>query len=117
MSGRKARWVGELRAAGVGVRRVLMVHDNTPHSSDLFDMVITALDPAVVFDLVHLPGGRTNGGSATTPGNCLAMDIEQAHKIGREVAVHTITGEPAPEIVRLVPEQEYELLLLEDPAA
>jgi amino acid transporter len=117
ISERKARSVGELRAAGVGVRRVLMVHDNTPHASDLFDMVITALDPAVVFDLVHVPGGRTNGGSSLTPGNCLAMDIEQAHKIGREVAVHTITADPGPEIVRLVQEQEYDLLVLEDPAA
>ena len=32
ISERKARTVAELRAAGVGVRRVLMVHDNTPHS-------------------------------------------------------------------------------------
>jgi hypothetical protein len=117
ISERKARSVGELRAAGVGVRRVLMVHDNTPHASDLFDMVITALDPAVVFDLVHLPSGRMNGGSSATPGNSLEMDIEQAHKIGREVAVHTVTGEPGPEIVRLVQEQEYDLLVLEDPAA
>src|SRR6185437_12083856 len=74
-------------------------------------------DPAVVFDLVHVPGDRTNEGSATAPGNCLAMDIEQAHKIGREVAVHTVTADPGPEIVRLVQEDEYDLLVLEDPAA
>jgi hypothetical protein len=45
------------------------------------------------------------------------MDIEQAQMIGREVAVHTVTGDPGPEIVRLVQEQEYDLLVLEDPAA
>jgi amino acid transporter len=117
ISERKARSVGELRAAGVGVRRVLMVHDNTSHASDLFDMVITSLDPAVVFDLVHVPNGRANGATASTPGSSLAMDIEQAHKIGREVAVHTVTGDPGPEIVQLVQDQEYDLLVLEDPAA
>src|SRR4029077_12654732 len=54
ISERKARTVAELRAAGVGVRRVVMAHDNTPHSSDLFDAVLTALDPDVTFDLVHV---------------------------------------------------------------
>src|SRR4029077_7742220 len=64
ISERKARSVGELRAAGVGVRRVLMVHDNTPHASDLFDAVLTMLDPDVVFDLAQLANGQpANGGT------------------------------------------------------
>jgi hypothetical protein len=117
ISERKARSVGELRAAGVGVRRVLMAHDNTPHSCDLFDTVITALDPDVVFDLAHVPSGRTNGGEPITAASCLTLDIEQAHAIGREVAIHTITGDPGVEIVRLVKDNEYDLLVLEDPAA
>ena len=36
ISERKARSVAELRAAGVGVDRVLLVHDGSPASSDLF---------------------------------------------------------------------------------
>ena len=36
ISERKARSVAELRAAGVGVDRVLLLHDGTPASSDLF---------------------------------------------------------------------------------
>src|SRR5262249_59666247 len=44
---RKARSVQELRAAGVGVDRVLMVHNDTPSSSDLFQAVLTLLDPKV----------------------------------------------------------------------
>jgi hypothetical protein len=36
ISERKARTVAELRAAGVGVDRVLMLHDATPQSSDVF---------------------------------------------------------------------------------
>jgi hypothetical protein len=117
ISERKARSVGELRAAGVGVRRVLMVHDNTPHSCDLFDTVITALDPDVVFDLAHVPGAGANGGGPISATSCLTLDIEQAHKIGREVTVHSTTGDPGPEIVRLVETGDYDLLVLEDPAS
>src|SRR5438132_2427358 len=55
ISERQARSVAELRAAGVGVDRVLLIHDGTRASSDLFDAVMTMLDPAVVLDLVAVP--------------------------------------------------------------
>ncbi len=45
ISERKARSVAELRAAGVGVDRVLLLHDGSPASSDLFQAVLTMLDP------------------------------------------------------------------------
>src|SRR5581483_1178721 len=41
ISERRARNVAELRAAGVGIDRVLMLHDGTPGSSDLFQEVLT----------------------------------------------------------------------------
>ena len=41
--------MAELRAAGVGIDRVLMLHDGTPDSSDLFQELLTLLD-AQVFD-------------------------------------------------------------------
>ncbi len=114
ISERKARTVGELRAAGVGVRRVLMVHDNTPHCSDLFDAVLTTLDPDVVFDLVNLPNGSASNGSPA--GNTLQQDIERAEKIGREVAVHTLTEDRGPGIVRLAMDEDYDLVVLDAPA-
>ncbi len=81
ISERKARTVAELRAAGVGVRRVLMVHSNTPRSSDLFDLVLTALDPDVALDLVHLSnGGSTSGSSNGT--TSLLQDVERGQKVG-----------------------------------
>src|SRR5437764_2420779 len=52
ISERRARSVAELRAAGVGVDRVLLVHYGDPESSDLFDAVLTMLDPQVVLTLV-----------------------------------------------------------------
>src|SRR6185369_13710507 len=88
ISERQARSVAELRAAGVGVRRVLMLHDDTHHSRDLFDSVLTMLDPDVVFDLVHLADAapaeaQAGSGSSTAISSGLAQDVERAQKIGR----------------------------------
>jgi nucleotide-binding universal stress UspA family protein len=116
ISERKARTVGELRAAGVGVRRVVMVHDNTPHASDLFEAVLTTLDPEVVFDLAHLSNDRLTAGSSANGNNSLQQDVERAQKIGREVTVHTVKEDPGPEIVRLALENDYDLVVLDAPA-
>ncbi|MBI3863044.1 MAG: amino acid permease [Planctomycetia bacterium] len=116
ISERKARTVAELRAAGVGVRRVLMLHDNTSHSRDLFDTVLTMLDPDVVFDLVTLAGGKPQNGSSTASSTSLVQDVERAEKIGREVTVHTIEGEPGPAIVELALAHDYDLIVLDTPA-
>src|SRR5437868_2321364 len=65
ISERKARSVAELRAAGVGVDRVLLVHYERPESSDLFQAVLTMLDPDVALAVVPLgaePGDSPNGG-------------------------------------------------------
>src|SRR5262249_41426242 len=45
ISERRARSVAELRAAGEGVDRVLLVHEGTQAGSDLFQAVLTMLDP------------------------------------------------------------------------
>jgi hypothetical protein len=121
ISERKARTVAELRAAGVGVRRVLMAHDNTPHASDLFDAVLTTLDPDVVFDLVHLANGNGSNGKGANTGSVtvavsLMQDVERAEKIGREMTVHTLSGDPGPGIVKLTLEKDYDLVILDSPA-
>jgi amino acid transporter len=121
ISERKARNVAELRAAGVGVRSVLMLHDNTSHARDLFDAVLTMLDPDVVFDLVHLsalhqPEGISQGGSSILNNASLVQDVDRAQKIGREITVHTVQGDPGPAIVALVLEHDYDLIVLDAPA-
>jgi amino acid transporter len=121
ISERKARTVAELRAAGVGVRRVLMVHDNTNRSNDLFDVVLTTLDPDVLLDLVHLDLGHRDGETSSTgvaaSANSLAADVERAAKIGREITVHNLHEDPGPGIVRLALDEDYDLLVLDRPPA
>lgn len=114
VSERKARTVGELRAAGIGIRRVLMVHDNTPHAADLFEAVLTMLDPHVTFDLATVTGPpRSAGTSSTTLARSLLEDIELAEKIGRTPKVYELEGDPGADLVRLTIEKDYDLLVLD----
>ena len=76
--------------AGVGVRRVLMQHANTPRAHDLFDTILTALDPDVVLDVVSVGAEASANGSSGSLPNFLMQDVDQAEKIGRQVAVHKI---------------------------
>src|SRR5262249_26011919 len=52
ISERRARSVAELRAAGVGVDRVLLVHDGSRASGGLFGSVLTMLHPHGTLTLV-----------------------------------------------------------------
>src|SRR5436853_4189540 len=54
ISERRAKSVAELRAAGVGVDRVLLAHYGDTHSGDLFDAVLTMLDDKVALTLAPI---------------------------------------------------------------
>jgi amino acid transporter/nucleotide-binding universal stress UspA family protein len=110
ISERRARSVAELRAAGVGVDRVLLAHYGDPDSSDLFEAVLTMLDPQVVLTLVPV--------AATAPalgnGNgTLHKNLERAEQLGRAVEVRALSdGDPGAEIVRLAREGKFDLLIV-----
>jgi amino acid transporter len=106
---RQARTVAELRAAGVGVDRVLLGHDGSPESSDLFQAVLTMLDPQVVLDLVCIGNSPSPGNGSST----LSQDVERARQLGREIALHSAHhNDLAPEIIRLAQEGKYDLVIL-----
>lgn len=110
ISERQARSVAELRAAGVGVDRVLLAHDGSPENSDLYQSVLTMLDPQVALGLVPvIPPG-------TDPYNDPALvhqDEVRAKQLGRALEVHPApAGDPAAEIVRLAREAKYDLIIL-----
>ncbi len=110
ISERKARSVAELRAAGVGVDRVLLAHYGDPESSDLFEAVLTMLDPQVVLTLVPVKAkvpALANGDSI------LQKNLERAEQLGRHVEAHGLSdGDAGAEILRLAREGKYDLLIV-----
>ena len=109
ISERRARSVAELRAAGVGVDRVLLVHDGSPEGSDLFQAVLTMLDPQVELTFVTFNQGGNSFGNGES---LIQADRERAKQLGRELEVETLKGEPGPDIVRLAQEGRYDLIIL-----
>jgi nucleotide-binding universal stress UspA family protein len=96
ISERRARSVAELRAAGVGVRRVLLVHSATAEGSDLFGAVLTMLDPLVWLTVVPVTSA-----DQAEPSSWLQHDLERAHQLHREVEVSSLPGKAlAAEIVQ-----------------
>ncbi len=108
---RQARTVDELRAAGVGVDRVLLVHDGTRVGSDLFQSVLTMLDAQVVLGIVNLPGEDASV-------DLLEKDTERASVLGRDVTVHNIVNEDIGlGLVDLARESAYDILILPRPSS
>lgn len=109
ISERRARSVAELRAAGVGVDRVLLVHDGTPGSSDLFQGVLTMLDPQVALAMVPV---IPVGSEPLNGHNLVQQDKERAEKLGRELKIYQPEGAVEAEIVRLAHQDQYDLIIL-----
>jgi nucleotide-binding universal stress UspA family protein len=108
----RARTVAELRAAGVGVDKVLLTHDGSAAASDLFQGVLTMLDPEVVLGLVSLvpAGGEPHNGPSV-----VQQDRLRAEKLGRHLSVYEPTGDAGPELVRLAREGQYDIIILSPP--
>jgi nucleotide-binding universal stress UspA family protein len=110
VSERKARSVAELRAAGVGVDHVLMVHDGSPASSDLFQAVLTMLDLQVALSVVPLvpPGNEPLNGHGL-----IQQDRERAQQLDRELHIHEVNkSNAAAEIVELAHNNQVDLIIL-----
>jgi hypothetical protein len=112
ISERQARSVAELRAAGEGVERVLLVHDGTPAACDLFRTVLTMLDPQVALALVPAlaVGSKSNGEQ-----DVIQQEQKRASRLGRELVVcagDDVTGEG---ISRLAQDGQYDLIIVPVP--
>jgi amino acid transporter len=108
----QAHTVAELRDAGVGVRRVLLVHDCGRAGSDLFEAVLTMLDPHVALAVVPVAPG---GGEGQPDTGLLPQDRHRAEQLGRRVEVLAPHGDPAREVVRLAGEGHHDLLIVPAP--
>jgi amino acid transporter len=109
ISERSARSVAELRAAGVGVDRVLLLHDGSSANSDLFQAVMTMLDPQVVLGVLPISQDITE-----TPGGSVVVhqDEERARKLGRGLTVVHLAEPDGPAIVERLRQDQYDLVIL-----
>jgi amino acid transporter len=108
---RRARSVEDLRAAGVGVDRVLLVHEDSPAGLDVYHALLTSLDPAVALALAVLPAMDGRDGAGTLPGI-----REQAEQIGRELAAEPVEGDWGRDIVRRAKDGQFDLIIVPLPA-
>jgi amino acid transporter len=109
ISERSARSVAELRAAGVGVDRVLLLHDGSSGNSDLFQAVVTMLDPLVVLGVVPI---SPNGAEAPGGNGVVHQDEERARKLGRGLTVLNLAKTDGPTIVEKLRQDQYDLVIL-----
>ncbi|HEY7330167.1 MAG TPA: APC family permease [Gemmataceae bacterium] len=109
ISERKARSVAELRAAGVGVDRVLLLHDGSPANSDLFQAVVTMLDAQVALGIVPVvpsSSGPLNGRGV------VHQDEERARQLGRELQVISLPEPDGRAIVEQASKEQFDLIIL-----
>src|SRR5262249_28708787 len=106
---RQARSAAELRAAGIGVRRVLMAHDGAQTSRDVFEWLLTMLAPDVDLDLVavapHSPlpvNGQTG----------LEKDEQRAVQLGRKLKILDSHPQGGVDIVRLARDGHYNVIVI-----
>lgn len=104
---RRARSVAELRAAGVGVSRVLLVHADTPAGLDLYQAVLTALDPSVTLMLAVLPDDK-----GAAPGGTVETIRAQAEQLDRRIWTQALAGDPAAAVLALARFGAYGLIVL-----
>jgi nucleotide-binding universal stress UspA family protein len=87
-----------------------------PHAGDLFEAVLTMLDPDVTLDLATVIGPTRSPSAMQAVATSLTQDIERAENVGRNVGVHELAGEPGPELVRLAIEKDYDVIVLDGSA-
>jgi Universal stress protein family len=90
------------------VSRVLLIHDGTSSSHDLFQSVLTMLDPLVTLGLAVVPAA---GLRAEDIEQAIRADQARAKQLGREVPIAVVAGEPGHEIARMAREGHYDLIV------
>ncbi len=103
----RARSITELRAAGLGVRNALFVHFENLESSDLFEAILTMLDPKITLFVVRLPR------ACDAAQNRLQQDLLLAEQLRREVQKRDLGDQdPAAAIVRVAREDHADLIMM-----
>ncbi len=103
----KARSIAELRKAGIGADRVLLVLHDSRTGLDVFQSILTTLDPGVEFKALVMPAVDD------APSVAAQHAIEdQARQVGRKVAVSPIHRDDGGAIVHQAKEGGFDLIVL-----
>jgi nucleotide-binding universal stress UspA family protein len=106
---RRARSVAELREAGLGIQRVLLAHDGTQSSSDVFEWLLTMLSGSVQLDVVQAsPLSPTIANGVDT----LVKDRQWAMQLGRTLNVVTNDLQSGSQIVEISRKGGYDAIVL-----
>ena len=97
-----ARNVAELRAAGVGIKRVMAVLSDASEGLDLFQALMTLIDPQVPLSILMM--GEENGFQAKMK--------EQAEQVERTVIFSRMLAANADAIVRQATAERSDLMIL-----
>jgi hypothetical protein len=111
---RRAKTVADLRDAGIGIRRVLMAHDGTTASHDVFDWMLTMIATEVALDMVPIPQAEE---TPSLDPEAIRKDQQRASQLGRSVGIMATKPQSAEEIVRLAGGGSYDILVLPWPAS
>jgi nucleotide-binding universal stress UspA family protein len=91
--------------------RTIFLHDGTQASSDLFMSALTLLDPAVVLDIVHVPGLEEEGK------DLVEKDVALLERLKRTSRVIDVKENIAEQITKLVRDEKYDLIIMQPDAA
>jgi Amino acid permease len=109
---RRARSVAELRQAGIGIGRVVLVHEDSQAGFDLFQAVLTMLDSSVSLSLVVVPPAEGNGGPSLVP-----AIRAQADQLTRKLTVQSVNGDIGAAVVHRAVEAPADAVILPLPNA
>jgi amino acid transporter/nucleotide-binding universal stress UspA family protein len=106
---RQAKTVDDLRAAGIGVRRLLLAHDGTLASHDVFEWLLTMLSPDVALGIVSIASSEALPQQEVPT---IEQDRLQAEQLDRPVQVHANRPQTGEEIVELINTGDYDAVVL-----
>src|SRR5262249_19685910 len=86
---RRARSVAELREAGIGIRRILLAHDGTGVSSDVFEWMLTMVSNDTELCVVR---GAALEPTLVNGHDTMSKDLEWAEQLGRPLKI--LSAEP-----------------------
>jgi amino acid transporter/nucleotide-binding universal stress UspA family protein len=104
---RRARSVAELRQAGLGIGRVVLVHEDSRTGLDLFQGVLTMLDASVTLSVVVVPPDEGMNSASIVP----AIQA-QAAQLDRKLSVQQILTEVGPTVARHAAQGHFDALIV-----